>query len=150
MLGTVQSSSLDKPVAGTIVHVVLVLAACAYAIWGTGGLVVHVALILVAIIYAFLGTAGGLAKTLIVGGTALAVPLASVVYRWSQIRRIVAPVQSLILYELFYAARLAAAVLLVSGRGMGWRPKREDNVLKQSFTEDDKEVRRDAEPRRNA
>lgn len=102
MFGTVDRQGLDKPTVGMIVHLVLILLGTISVLsfnpsYGTG------------IVY--------------LSSSALIVPASAVVYRWKELGCAVQPIRSLILYEIFFAARVAAIVLLLSGRIDGWRPK---------------------------
>lgn len=100
MFGTVAKDSIDRPVIMTFLHLAIVLAALLsplfseIGMWNLG---------------AMFGT--GL----------LVVPAASVGYRWIQQRQVVRPVRALLLYEVFYLARVTALALILTGRTRGWR-----------------------------
>lgn len=104
MFGTVRGFSFDKPVAATLGHLLLV-----------GGAVAAIA-----------ATSLGLGfELLVLTAALLLMPAVAVGYRWRQTGRVSRPLRSLLLYEIFFAARITAAVLLVTGLESGWRPERE-------------------------
>lgn len=100
MFGTVTRDSIDRPVVMTFAHLAVVLAALLtplvseIGIWTMGATV---------------------------GAGVLVVPAASVGYRWIQQGRVVRPVRALLLYEVFYLARVTALVLILTGQTRGWR-----------------------------
>lgn len=105
MFGTVRRSSVDKPVAATLAHLIVV------AIAGLSVVATSLALS---------------TKLLVLAAAFLAVPSLTTVYRWWQVGRVVRPLSALLLYQLFFTARLAAGALLLTGLKSGWRPEREE------------------------
>lgn len=87
MLSTVRLSSIDRPMLMTVVHLVLLLAAGWLVPFGRGTLVSRV----------------GIAM-----GLVLAVPLLTVLYRSVAARRLAPLAPSVVLYQAYYLARIAA------------------------------------------
>lgn len=100
MFGTVKGSVIDKPTAMMFMHLLLIGLGVATLVtapfdWGMNVLLAISSLLLV--------------------------PALSVGYRWAQIGRMYRPFHSLLLYELFYAARISALALIVLGSRTDWR-----------------------------
>lgn len=104
MFGTVRRSSIDKPVVAMLVHLLAVSSA--------GGML-------------FVTSATWGARVVLVAAAVLLVPALAAMYRWWQVGRVIRPMTSLLLYEIFFAARITAATLLLTGVESEWRPERE-------------------------
>ena len=87
MFGTARVNLWNKPLLMLGVHLALVLATIPELIWGPGGWVVRVL--------------AGLAMVVIV-------PAAAVVFRTFRAERLASPLRSLLMYEVYFAARLFA------------------------------------------
>lgn len=111
MFGTVSVSSVDKPFVATVAHVVLIA---------------------LSIGIAFTSFLDWAATILVMSLAVTIVPLVAVAFRWHQVGRVVNPLQALILYEVFFAARIMAAGLLLFGAKSGWRPGREGGMVSAS------------------
>lgn len=105
--GTVRSGAIDKPLVGSFAHLCLLVAGIPIAV--SSGWKMSLAGIFVGL-------------TCILG-----VPAAAVVFRWSEIGRIVRPLRSVVLYEVFFIARIVGTALQLTGNETGWRPSRGDD-----------------------
>lgn len=102
MLATVTRRKLDKPVMMMTLHLVATAAG---------------------VVLLFDTTIPLLLRLLIAVGLQLVVPIATVAHRIGQTRRVGSPAAALVLYWLYYWARLQAFALVASGRADGYRKK---------------------------
>jgi glycosyltransferase involved in cell wall biosynthesis len=100
MFGTVNMRSVDKPTAVMLLHVAATLGGLWYLVAGTPAFPARIALAL---------------------GLQLVAPLLALAFRWYRQRRVAAVVPGLLLYWLYFWARLNALGVIVSGQGARYR-----------------------------
>jgi glycosyltransferase involved in cell wall biosynthesis len=100
MFGTVRRGAIDRPTVMLAAHLLATLA-------GIGA----VAALTAPIAW----------RLALAAGLQLVVPVVTVVFRWTQVRRVRAPVRGTLLYWLYYWARANALVLVAAGRSPWYR-----------------------------
>lgn len=100
MFGTVSRGSLDKPVTMTIAHLVAIVGALLMAVWAPYGIAFRVTLALALV---------------------FAVPVVTVLYRRSRSVRPFSLFRGILLYQLYYLARINALLLIVLSKARARR-----------------------------